>query len=316
MIAAVVQVTIIVLFVVLLIRSILQRNMPRVGGKIGPRRSFLPAAPVPDGFSRVYARSMTLFAATPDAAEYSNLKSFLRRGTVQQPTLMRIYRVAGCQTEIEIPVEPPHYERIDAAATLTLLRELPDPRLIRRLQLSDEPSFLDPWVRKTAGQNFFLLGNATSAGLVVLYRPDRRQGQSLGITLLHEWLHLVAFKSARHVWRFKRASAIEPLVPVPIEPVSFGDRKTAIHEAWSDLGEKLFGYDDTVARGAALAMPVHARILWQRVEKLMRKAPTRLRSTRFAEFEMRGIFMRGEVLSKARALRKWRDVRHKSAFRE
>jgi hypothetical protein len=40
-------------------------------------------------------------------------------------------------------------------------------------------------------------------------------------------------------------------------------------------------------------------ILWQRVEKIMRKAPTRLRSTRFAEFEMRGAFMHGEVESRA-----------------
>ena len=97
-------------------------------------------------------------------------------------------------------------------------------------------------------------------------------------------------------------------MPVPIEPVSFGDRKTAIYEAWSDLGEKLFGYDDTVARGAALALPVHAMILWQRVEKLMRKAPARQTGqTRITEIQMRGIFLRGEVLSKARALRKWRE---------
>jgi hypothetical protein len=37
---------------------------------------------------------------------------------------MRIYRVAGSKTEIEIPVEPPDYERIDAAEALALLREL------------------------------------------------------------------------------------------------------------------------------------------------------------------------------------------------
>ena len=45
MTAAVVQVTIIVFFVVLLVRSILQRNMPRVGGKIGPRRSLSEQRP-------------------------------------------------------------------------------------------------------------------------------------------------------------------------------------------------------------------------------------------------------------------------------
>lgn len=300
MITAVVQIIIIILFVAWLVRYLFQRNMPRVGGKIGPRRRILPAAPIPEGFSSVHARVMTLFVAASDAARFSSLKSFLRHGTVRHASLMRIYRVAGCKTQIEIRAECPDYERIDAAEALALLRELPDPRFIRRLQLSDELSHLDPWVRRIAGSKFFLAGVANSAGLIVLYKPDRHQGRSLGLTLLHEWLHLVAFKSTRHIRRFKRASAIEPLLPAPIERVSFGDRNTEIYEAWCDLGEKLFGYDDTIARAVALALPVHAMILWQRVERIMRKAPARLRSTRFAEFEMRAAFMRGEVASKAR----------------
>jgi len=242
---------------------------------------------------------MTLFTPAPDAAPFLTLKSFLRHGTVQQPVLLRIYRVAGCKTEIEIPAATPDYDRIDAAAALTLLRELPDPRLVRRLHLSDEPSFLDPWVRHVTRQEFFLLGNATSAGLVVLYRPDRRLLRSTGLTLLHEWLHLVAFKSGRAIRRFKRADAIEPLAPLAVEPVSFGDRRTAVHEAWSDLGEKLFGYDDTIARDAALTAPMHSMILWQQIETILRKTPARLRSTRCAELEMRGAFMRNVVAPRA-----------------
>ena len=303
MITPVAQIIIVVLFAVLLFRGFLQRHMPQVGGKIGPRRPLDPATPVPDGFSGVYGRAMTVFAAASDAAQFANLKAFLRHGTVPQPTLMRIYRVAGCKTEIEIPAEAPDYERIDAAEALALLRELPDLRLIRRLHLSDERAFLDPWVRKLAGQEFFLLGNATNFSLVVLYKPDRRLGRLVGLTLLHEWLHLVAFGSLRHVHRFKRANAIEPLAPFAIEPISFGDRKTPIYEAWCDLGEKLLGYDDTIARDAALTLPVHATILWQRVEKILRKTPSRLRSTRFAEFETRAAFMHTEVAAKARAAR-------------
>ncbi len=250
---------------------------------------------------------MTLFAATSDAAHFSSLKSFLRHGTERRPSLMRIYRVAGFKTEIEIPANTPDYERIDASEALALLRELPDPRFIRRLQLSDMPSFFDPWVRKTTGQEFFLFGIASSAGLVVLYKPDRRQGLALGVTLIHEWLHLVAFESPRHVRRFERANTIEPLVP--IERVSLGDRKTATYEAWCDLSEKLFGYDDLVARNAARMLPLHAVILWQRVEDIMRKTPARMRSTRFAELELRGAFMRDEVAPKAHVaiptLRRW-----------
>ena len=136
---------------------------------------------------------------------------------------------------------------------------------------------------------------------MVLYKPDRRLGELVGLTLLHEWLHLIAFKSVREVRRFKRANAVEPLVPPAVEPISFGDRKTPVYEAWCDLGEKLLGYDETIARDAALTYPVHAMILWRCVEKILRKPPAGLRSTRLAEFERLGAFMRTEVASRARA---------------
>ncbi len=209
---------------------------------------------------------------------------------------------------------PQHsYQRIDAADALALLRELPDLRLIRRLHLSDERSFLEPWVRKQAGQDFFVLGNATNFKLVVLFKPDRRQLRTVGLTLLHEWLHIVAFASTIAVWRFKRADVAEPPPALAVEPIAFRVRKPAVHEAWSELGEKLFGYDETIARDAALAAPVHATILWRRVEKILRRAPRRFRSTRFAEFEARAAFMAGEVAQKARvaraARRRWWQFR-------
>jgi hypothetical protein len=291
---------ILVLFGILLIRIFLNRNMPRVGGKIGPRQRLQPPVPVPDGFSRVYGRAVTLFVGPPDAADFSSLKDYLRRGPVQRPALMHVYRVAGCKTEIEIPAAPADYQRIDAREALAFLRELPDPRLIRRLHLRDEPSFLDPWVRKVRGQSFFLLGNATNFGLIVLNKPDRRLDRLVGLTLLHEWLHIVAFGSAWQLRRFNRANAIEPLAPAIVDPISFGMRNTPAHEAWSDLGEKILGYDEMSARDAALATPVHAMILWQRVERILRKTPARWRSTRFDELEQRGSFMRHQVAEKAR----------------
>jgi hypothetical protein len=222
-------VIIFIVFLVLLVRGFLCRNMPAVGGKIGPIRTIDPPPALPRGFSRVYARAMTLFVAS-DAAGFADLEVFLRDGTVQKPVVMRIYRVAGCKTEIEIPDQAADYERIDAAQALALLRELPDPRRVRRLHLSDERSFLDPWVRKVRGKECFNLGNATN------FRSDRRLGQFLGTTLMHEWLHLVAFASTIQVWRFKRANAIEPTPSPAFEPLNFGDRNTEAYEAWCDLG--------------------------------------------------------------------------------
>jgi len=296
------QSIILILFLGLVVRGFLARNMPWVGGKLGPIRTTDPPPPRLRGFSRIYTRAATLFVAS-DASRFPTLKAFLREGTVQQPVVMRIYRVAGCKAEIEIPEETADYQRIDAAQALALLRELPDPRRVRRLHLSDQRSFLDPWVRKVRGDAFYHLGHATNFSLIVLYRPDRRLGPLLGTTLLHEWLHLVAFASTLQFWRFKRANAIEPLPPLAFEPLNFGDRSTGVYEAWCDLGEKLLGYDEDAARQAALLSPVHAIILWRCVERMLRRTPRRLRSTRFDELMKRADFMRAEVEPKARALR-------------
>lgn len=308
------QVAVIVLFASLLVRAFLQRGLPRVGGKLGRLRTLESVGPIPDGFSSVYARVMTVFTATTDATSFSSLKAFLRHGTAGQPSLTRVYRVARCKAEVEIPVAAPDYERIDAAEALALLRELPDLRVIRRLHLSDERSFLDPWAQRVRGQAIVILGHATNFRLVVLYKPNRRLGHMVGLTLLHEWMHIVAFDSWWQVWRFNRANAVEPLGPAAIEPVDFGARKPPGHEAWCDLGEKLFGYDETEARQAALASPLHAMIVWRRVEKIMRKAPARFRSTRFAEFEARAAFMHTEVKPKARQA--WTNARLRSQFRK
>jgi hypothetical protein len=298
----VLQSIIAILFLALLVRGFLYRNMPRVGGKLGPIRTADPPPPLPGGFSRTYTRAVTLFVAS-DASRFATLKAFLRDGTARQPVVMRIYRVAGCKTEIEIPDGIADYERIDAAQALALLRELPDPRRVRRLHLSDQVSFLDPWARKVTGGEFYHLGHATNFSLIVLYKPDRRLGQSLGITLLHEWLHLVAFASTIQLWRFKRANAIEPLPPLAFAPLNFGNRNTGVYETWCDLGEKLLGYDEAAARQTALASPVHAMILWRCVERMLRRTPRRFRSTRFDELMQRAGFMRTEVEPKARALR-------------
>jgi hypothetical protein len=294
----VLQAIIIIAFLALLVLGFLRRNMPRVGGKLGPIRNLDPPPVLPSGFSRIYTRAVTLFVAS-DASRFPTLKAFLRGGTAQLTVVMRIYCVAGCKAEIEIPEAAADYERIDAAQALALLRELPDPRRVRRLHLSDQHSFLDPWVRKLGSEEFFHLGHATNFSLIVLYKPDRRLGECLGITLLHEWLHLVAFASTIQLWRFRRAHAIEPLTPPAAEPVNWSGN-TAIHEAWCDLGEKLLGYDESAARQAALETPVHAMILWRCVERMLRRTPLRLRSTRFDELMNRAGFMRAEVEPKAR----------------
>ncbi len=296
------QITIIVLFLVLAVPAFFARNLPQVGGKIGPvQKTDAPSAP-PTGFSRVYVRSMTLFVAA-NADPFDTLKAFLRESPKPKSVIMQIYCVSGCKTEIEIPVQVADYQRIDASEALSLLRELPDFRRVRRLHLSDERSFFDPWVRKEKGEDHFLLGHATNFSLIVMYKPDRRIERYLGVILLHEWLHLVAFASTLQFWWFKHANAIEPLTNAAPAPSSWSERTAALHEAWCNLGEKLFGYDENEAQQAALALPVHSIILWRCVERLLIKAPHKFRSTRFDELMRRSAFMHSEIASKARQVR-------------
>src|ERR1700720_2991498 len=110
MIMIVLQAIIIVAFLALLVLGLLRRNMPRVGGQLGPIRNLDPPRLLQSGFSRNYTRAVTLFVAS-DASRFPTLKAFLRDGTMQQPVVMRIYRVAGCKLEIEIPDQIPDYER-------------------------------------------------------------------------------------------------------------------------------------------------------------------------------------------------------------
>jgi hypothetical protein len=286
--------------IVILVRKFLDRHTPQIGGKVGRRRTAPEEVKLPHGFSDVTLREIRLFGARSKDARYPSLKAFLRHNTFERTELIRIYRVAACNTRIEIPAAQPDYERIDATEALALLRELPDPRMIHRLHLSDEPSFLDPWLRHVSGRDVQHLGNATSTGIVVLYRPDRRCSE-LGVTLLHEWLHLVAFKSGGTLRRFKRAHAIEPLAPLPYLPLSAGSQWTLDNEIWSDLGERVVGADHAIACQAALAAPLHSMILWEQVEKIIRNVPGHLASTRLFGLEARAVFMRDEVSPKAHA---------------
>lgn len=296
-------IAVVVAFVVLLINAFINRNMPRVGGKIGPRIREAPELAPPAGFSRVDCRMITNFDAAIDAESFVSLKAYRRDGVTPRQGRVLVYRVAACNTRIEFPAEEPDYPRLSPVEMLALLRELPDPRQVYRLHLADGPSFLDPWVRKVTGLDIRSVGHANLTGAIVLYRPDRRLGRELGLTLLHEWLHLIAFNSAKAIRRFKRADAIETLPPLAYEPVSFGDRRTRVYEAWCVLGEKILGYDEAVARQAALASPVHTMIMWRCIEKILRKVPKRHASTRLDEFRARAAFMRTEVAPKARDVR-------------
>ena len=75
------------IYVVLLGQMYVNRNLPRVGGKIGARRVRWPASLTPLGFSYVDCRAITFFSRPPDAAPYVNLKTYLRDAPLRRAAL-------------------------------------------------------------------------------------------------------------------------------------------------------------------------------------------------------------------------------------
>ena len=102
----VLQAIIIIAVVALLVLGFLRRNMPRVGGKLGPIRTVDPPRELPGGFSRTYTRAVSLFVASV-ASRFATLKAFLRDGTARLPVVMRIYCVAGCKARSRFPNRSP-----------------------------------------------------------------------------------------------------------------------------------------------------------------------------------------------------------------
>ena len=109
---------IILVYVALLGQIFLNRDLPRVGGKIGPRRIRWPTSLTPSGFLRVDCHAITLFSRPPDAAPYANFKTYRRDAPLRHEGLVRVYRVALCNTQIEIMDEPTHFQRIGAPEAL------------------------------------------------------------------------------------------------------------------------------------------------------------------------------------------------------
>lgn len=299
-----VALTFLISFAIRLMCRFRDRNAARIGGVIGPRRLDIEAPSRPPGYSTVETRTVIQFTSAGSAVQFSSLQRYLRKGTRRKPIEMHIFRVADCATDVEIPASTSDYARIDPAEALALLRELPDLRFVRRLQLSDEPSFLEPWARKTNAR-CVILGGANSKNVIVLYRPSRSfaRGHHPGLTLLHEWFHLLAFRSPSAFRQFASTNRREPLPQAAGYVRPYGVRHGSAHEAWSDLGERLFGYDSVVAQEAALAAPRHALILWRRVESVLKSASGPFCSTRYAALQQRGALFSQEGEAKHYELR-------------
>ena len=244
----------------------------RSAARLGPLRAAAtrPRRSLTD-FSRVYARAMTIFTAPADAPSFHDLKAFLRHGTVGQPALMRIYRVAGCKTEIEIPVGRPDYERIDAAEALALLRELPDPRLIRRLHLSDEPLF----PRSLGAENprprlFPVLATRRTSRLVVSTSPIIGSAE---ICRPHSPSRMAAsrcLRIAKGPSTLQKRECRRAASAAVVEPINFGVRENTSSMKLGASSAKGFSVTTMPLPARRLwPSPVHAMIVWRRVERYL-----------------------------------------------
>ncbi len=76
--------------------------MPRVDSKIGRRVGYRPPLDLPERFSRVDWREVIYFDAAAGAESFTSLKTYTRGGVMGRKSRVLVYRVASCNTRIEM----------------------------------------------------------------------------------------------------------------------------------------------------------------------------------------------------------------------
>lgn len=95
------------------------------------------------------------------------------------------------------------------------IKSLPDPRLVKKLIIMDEPDYSDRYVRPAEKQGMPTAANASSDGVVTFFQAEN--GQPKGTTSLsglykffsHEWAHLLKFKMNETSSLFNEAAEFE-----------------------------------------------------------------------------------------------------------
>jgi tetratricopeptide (TPR) repeat protein len=217
----------------------------------------------------------TWMVGNPDAAPFKNFQDFWERGELFHSPGVLVYPVTGCPgTTIAVPDAEADYDRLTAQEVLTLLRALPDIRLVRRITVIDRPFRYQPWFAQL-NPKWRLLGEVVEGNEVVLYRPVA--GDEAAATVAHEWAHLLEFAAPK--WRrlFELVGDLETFIGRP-------HQEEPPKEQWARLGEFLLSTTPLLSPSSAWANPIRATIFVRALAERLACVPPELCSTEAAYY--------------------------------
>jgi poly(A) polymerase len=169
--------------------------------------------------------------------------------------------------------------RLGPEGALQLVRELPDPRMIKELTVLNQRHWEEPWRRQQGDADMRILAEVTPEGSVTLYSPSA--AESSRDTLFHEWSHLLKFRFPHEGRLFDSVGELEPVKTSSPSDLSRGD------EPWAVLvGEDLLNRSLLVGVAAAQENPIRAAVAGQVLARVLDGVPEAQRGIRHAQYKV------------------------------
>lgn len=161
--------------------------------------------------------------------------------------------------------------RLSPKQALEILRELPDPRLIKDITILNQRFWEEPWIRQNGGDNTRIMAEVSPDRSVKLFSPSN--DETSRSTLFHEWSHILKQIYPKEGRLVDSVGALERF-----STNSCSDTSRSPEELWAVLvGEELLNRSFFSAVTAAHENPIRSTIAATALAKVLKSVPSSLR---------------------------------------
>jgi hypothetical protein len=168
------------------------------------------------------------------------------------------------------------------------LDELPDSSFIAEIVLLDWDNAFDPWLQQIRDNNNVTLAAAIPGGIIELYRAE--MNGFIGITLNHEWCHLLQSKFTALIAEFRNMVNGEWW-----EWSADPSAKQSMGEQFAYTGQQLMHRDASIFISTALAAPLRSFAIFKSIELCLSAVPAERRSRFHDKWAARAKFVREHI---------------------
>lgn len=249
-------------------------GVPRVVSEATVVAETSAAAEIPT-ISKVGTEKVLFVEGLSEPRRFANFTDYYEHGRVFSRKEMDVYRAPDqLDTEILVPASRP--PELTPQQATGILREVPDPRLVRRLILQNASHADEPWLRQQYGNEYRILGEAFEVGDIHLFQPRAGNARE---TLMHEWAHLFKLKAGRASSVFDRVGELEP----------FADAQPGIAsnsgEMWSLLSEGLLSTNPSRVMLTAHQYPIRSAIYGRALAETLSTIPASRQSVHHERYQ-------------------------------